>query len=533
MARKRGGRTLPVGLDRRVRGYNTDSLLTLATAAGASPTAGHRWASLAHLIAHTLSAAPHRGGAASADRLPGLLDACIRDNPGLHSMEDFVPADPRLEVVVRRDNALLRLFPGSVERPVADVERAVLLSESVDNVLIPQLGFGIADYTDVGLHYLNHAVRIMAPAWSNGKRPSLDDGPYITDDELEAARSLLAQPMPSALRLTPSQRAALEWATVSAEELPYRPDHPQSVFGHFFLVSIPARAQRESKAEATSMARWWLPPAFLPEALGFGAAELAHRAAGEPIAAHRFARGVAARARRALWRFGPVLGPPDDPRGPVVSPGDVVQWIVLLGQGRAVLVQILARLALDQLSFMDAPAAVRIAERAAADPSSPIEVPMPGGQLTLDPRTEVVPLLLVATVGHVVAPQMPGAAGMALEDLIWASRTADAESDLFMFCRELADPNRSRMFGWEAINYWEWWRANGKTFFAGGRPPDFMAIEAHRGEAEWEWAARMTPLERALAVLNLAPVADYDVIDADDEGPPGVYAWAPNQGRTV
>jgi hypothetical protein len=53
-------------------------------------------------------------------------------------LEDFIPLDLRLEIVVRRGTALLRLFPGSIERPVADVERTVLLADAVDKVLLPQ-----------------------------------------------------------------------------------------------------------------------------------------------------------------------------------------------------------------------------------------------------------------------------------------------------------------------------------------------------------------------------------------------------------
>jgi hypothetical protein len=72
----------------------------------------------------------------------------MRDEPRLQSLEDFLPADPRLVVGVRRGIALLRLFPGSIERPVADVERTVLLSDAVDDALLPQLGFGITQLKD-------------------------------------------------------------------------------------------------------------------------------------------------------------------------------------------------------------------------------------------------------------------------------------------------------------------------------------------------------------------------------------------------
>jgi hypothetical protein len=150
---------------------------------------------------------------------------------------------------------------------------------------------------------------------------------------------------------------------------------------------------------------------------------------------------------------------------------------------------------------------------------------MPGGILTLDPRTEVIPLLVAASAGHGVARQVLGAATMSLDDLTWAAQTADADSDLFMFCRELAALDRPQIFGWEAINLWEWWRSNGKTFFEGGVAPHFMQIEPHWSNAEWKRGSDQVALERALLATGLPPVSAFDVIEQTGNGPPTVFAW--------
>ena len=119
---------------------------------------------------------------------------------------------------------------------------------------------------------------------------------------------------------------------------------------------------------------------------------------------------------------------------------------------------------------------------------------------------------------------MQGAAGMSLDDLLWCSETADADSDLFTFCRELASPDRPEMIGWEAINYWEAWRPR-KGFFACGRGPTLMMIVPHLGEAEWKRGAEMAALEHALAAVALPPLQEFDFVDPGEGGPVEIYRW--------
>jgi hypothetical protein len=531
---QRGGRTLPQGLERRVTACSLGGLLPLVTAAGASPAARHRWASVGYLTARSLALGRRGSKVVAPSVLEPLLAAARRDEPRLGLLEDFVPSDPRSVVLARRGDQLVRLFPGSVERPVADVERSDMVAAAIDDFLIPRLGFGVRDYVDVGLLYLDHAIEYLSPSWLNDGdiEPDLTSPVRISEAEYAAAAALALQPPPPDITGSLGRAAALRFATSPTDTLPYEPDDPNSVFGRYFAVSLPAAVWPGlPRVEPAGDGLWWLPPAFIPDALGYGVNVLARKAAGEADCARRFAQLAAERARRALWRFGDLLGPQEGESGTVVSPGNVVQWVSLLGERRAILVQLVTTLSSTQLPFHGEPVAFRVG-REARGGREPIRVPMPGAVLTLDSRTEVIPLLVIASAGHGSAQQFPGAAAMSLGDLTWASQTADADSDLFMFCRELAAPDRPKIFGWEAIDIWEWWRSNNKTLFAGGLAPDVLQIEPHWGEAEWARASGQASLERALLATGLPPASSFDVVKRTGSGPPSVYAWGDPGGPT-
>jgi hypothetical protein len=317
----------------------------------------------------------------------------------------------------------------------------------------------------------------------------------------------------------------LRFATSGANSLSYETGHLDGPFGPCLAVTLPRAIWPELPASGShDDGLWWLPPAFIPTALQHGVDGLAEAASGDDRCAARFAQLAAARARRALWRFGHLLGPPDLVSGPAVSQGNVVQWVSMLGEGRAVLVQLMARLSPGDLPLAEDPAAVTISRRARGS-TQPVEVPMPTGVLTLDPRTEIVPLVVIATPGHVVAPQAPGTAAMSLDDLTWAAETADAQSDLFMFCRELASPDRPHIFGWEAINLWETWRRDGKSFYHGAAALGGILIEPHQGDAEWWRASEWGPLERALLATGLPPASAFNGVEQTRSATMRLDAW--------
>jgi hypothetical protein len=81
------------------------------------------------------------------------------------------------------------------------------------------------------------------------------------------------------------------------------------------------------------------------------------------------------------------------------------------------------------------------------------------------------------------------------------------------------------MIVWEAIDLWEWWRGNNKTFFSGGRAPDLMMVSPHHSAAEWERGERLQELEQALALLALPGIDSWDALDPIGQGPYGIYEW--------
>lgn len=500
--------------------YRTEDLWILMVAAGSSPLVRHRWASVAHLVSYI--AHQNETGAKQVDprHLAQLLDRCYEDEPSLVGFEDFLPEDPRDVVAVRLGDRTVRLFPGCVERPVADLDRALLVAAAVDDLVISRMGFGIRDLVDVAFGFMDAAIGLMEPAWPKGELD--EDAPAaVTDAEMAAATTLSGWDLPPSLAITHAQQLALEWVTCDASDLRYEPTSSQSVFGRFMRL-------RTSAGHVS-----WLPLAFIPEIFNEAIDQLAGEAAQVRGANRRFAQSVAVEVRRRLWQFGlVVLGPDSRATGPVVSSRDTVQWVCQLTPGRVVLVEIFARLQMAELPFDGQPEAARAAEATAAHPTSPVEVAMPGGRMLLRSATEAVPLLVVATASHIRAPQLPRLPGMALEDLQWAATTADATSDLFTYCRDMSRVDFPEFFGWEAINMWEWWRANGKSFFTAGRAPDFVYFTPHAGTAEWQRAAQNSDLERALAQLRLPALREVDGVDMDSSDPRSVYRYESLSSRT-
>jgi hypothetical protein len=281
--------------------------------------------------------------------------------------------------------------------------------------------------------------------------------------------------------------------------------------------------------------RFWLPPAYLPEAAAHGVTLLAQRAMTDRTSALRFARLAADRLRRALFRFADhVYGVPDQDGLPRVSDGDVVQWIAGVGDRRALAVQMVVWLGGPAPAFRHSPEAVRVARAARERPDRPVRVRVPQGSIELAPGVDIVPLLVVAAASHSASPAQPqGLPVMSLDDVVWASTTADHETDLFTFCQQMADSFRPRLLAFETIDVWEWWRSNNKTLFAGASGPTALAIEPHWGHAEWDRSVGRADLEAALATLRLSPIRDWWGVDDLDSGPPAVWGWSSASAQLI
>lgn len=513
MGKRRKGKRL--NLPRELAPLDAQDLWALLVAAGASPGVRHRWSTVGHLVNASLHSPRAGARPVAADQLPLLLDLATRSAPDLAVGEDFLANDPREDVSVRLGARTVRLFPGNVERPIADVDRALLVARSADDYLMGVLGFGVADLVEAVLGYADLAISNFSAAWPDIETDSDYEEPRVTPQEVTAAKSLIALGTPSSLVQTDALARALEWVTVPVKDLPYDFRNPSSVFGRFLRTrEIPDAEPR------------WMPLAFIPEALGHAVCELAAIASHDPKSCRLFASRSAAQVREALWRFSNVVaGSADVADGPAVAPRNRVQWLAPIDSTHVIAVQVVA--ILDGMPPFDDEPAVLAAVRESHS-GVPTRITLAAGDsVKLDPRVEVVPLLVISSAGHIAVPSMPGLPGMSLDDLRWAATTATADTDLYNYCRDLSRPGMPMLIGWEAINIWQWWIASGKSIYTQGAAPTGIVFAAHEGNAEWDRGARRSPIERDLATLGLPGLRDLDGLDQPEHGAPTAFHWKP------
>lgn len=499
-------------LGRYVRQFDSESLWLLLCAAGASPAVRHKWVRVGHLAELASKTTGLSGKPAAPNILHDLLDRAAESIGNIHVYEDYLPEDPRDDVRIRIADYTLRIGPGDIERPVADIDRALMVSKAIDPLLIDRIGFGVKDLLDVVLGYQDAAIATVADSWPEGEI-DLDVDTVVTKEEVEAAERLLALGTPAHLLPTDRHRLALNWITCTSTALSYDPGSQQSPVGRFLRVEDPSWAEPR-----------WLPLHFVPGAFSHAVGELAAQVATDPNARRRFAEVAAAEVRNSLWSFGEVFGPPDFHGAPIASPRNVVQWASAATARHLVLVQIMSELSVELLAMPDEPETLRATRSAAYDPANPGKVAMTYGEMTLRPGVEVVPLLVAASPSHIATFAQPGLPAVSLDDLRWMSKSADSALDLFNYCRDMSRPDLPDFMGWEAINTWEWWRSNGKSFYSGGQAPSLITIAPHWGTAEWVLAAKRTPVEVALARLGLPALRDLEADPADDHVGPHLLA---------
>ena len=495
-------------LRRHLGQFDSESLWPLLIAAGASPSLRHKWVRTGHLVEVASKSTGLAGKPADPQVLNDLLERAAVSIGNIDAYEDYLPEDPRDDVRVRLSNQTLRIGPGEVERPIADIDRALMIAEAIDPFLVDLNGFGVRDLLDVVLGYQDAAIALFADSWPAGDI-DFDADTFVTAAEVATAERLVALGTPAHLLSTDKHRLALDWLTCTSTTLAYDPGSPQSPVGKFLRIEDAAWAEPR-----------WLPLSLIPGALGFAVSELAAQVATDPDARRRFAEVAAAEVRDCLWRFGEVMGPPDRAGVPRASPHNVVQWASAATPRHLVFVQVMSELSHELFDMADEPEALRASRTAISNPTNPGMVRMASGGLTIRPGADVVPLLVIASPSHVAASLRPGLPGVSLDDLRWMASSADSQSDLFNYCRDMSRPDLPPFMGWEAINTWEWWRSNRKSFFSGGQAPGFISITPHWGTAEWKLGAHRSRLEVALAQLGLPALRDLEADPNDDhEGP--------------
>lgn len=474
--------------------FDPDQLWTMLFAAASSPSARHRTTSIGAALAASLSAtsvSPERSSAPLPDAQE-LIDTAAHSK-GIGVMhEDYVPTDTTNVATVRVDDELLRYVPGLVERPIADLSRALRLADAVDDRLMRRHKFGIANVVRVALRYVDHCLDALLPEWQPAPDIELGDEITLPANELDAAGRLVSTDPLESLRLDQADLLALEWMTSPAISAKYDHESRTSPFGRTLRYRLPTADPRYR----------WLPPTYVPEVLAHAVADLVEGLKRDNHARRALRASCIDAIRGALWRFSDALieAPPKVRDETLPLTGNASQWLVPVDGPNFIAVSILFTEDLPRTG-PSSPACVTLADRVRdhAPTDGPLSAQIAGGgTIELLPGASVVPLVIVAGTSHLMAPQVPGQATLALEDLTWIAETATAKDDLYRFVRDLSSPEFPSSFGWEAINYWEPWRTNDKTFFKGGISPTHMYFEAHAGDAEWERAVALSRLEVAL-----------------------------------
>lgn len=275
--------------------------MAVLEAASCSPTAAHRLQSLGVLFAETVSQASEGQPDATAADLPSLLQEVTDRMPAISHLEDYVPPDPRSAVLVRWRGELFRLMPGSLERPVAMIERARIVAAAIDTALVEVLGFSLRDICELILRRVNSAAMALATVWGQDRADVPGAPATITEAELALAKILPSLAHTVASCSDPARTAAaLAWATTN--RLHYHPSAATATFGTALAV------HDEFGAEPIP-----IPTGFWIDALDMIINELATVAtldrggAGRRHGAHRMRRPPAlvpaSRSRRRPRRF--------------------------------------------------------------------------------------------------------------------------------------------------------------------------------------------------------------------------------------
>jgi hypothetical protein len=473
-----------------------------------SPLGMHRYLSLAPAVRLTIRAAVQkRPPLPAAGGMQELIDSSKARAGKLPWLEDALPIDARVPAVATFNRIPYRLYPGMLERPLAALRTAELVSQVVDPLLRPQLGFGVVDYVEVCLKHSENAVGMLAPTWPDGPLPEVGDAPKVTTAEVAAAKGLVMW-RPFDQWSTEEHRNALKWATVSVGKLDL--DLDQGMSGNCFGSAL--------AVAGSGGVRFALPLPYIAESWERTVATLACRAADYS----RECEGDWLRIARA--EVGQLLTSIHDLPAAMVVQGTAGPAMIIRFGLRHLLVLAVAA----GITSFD----MRPAERAVAAIVTGATVRTDYGAYRLPDDAEIVRLVVVAPVGSAMIGVTEDVGLVTLEDLQWIVANCDRADELWAFFHEDVVTNKDvYMMGWETSNTWEFWKANGQALHRAGKAPTGIVVAAHQvGGPEWREAADRAPLEVALFKLGLPSSRSMRAIEIG-RGPvkvltPDYFMWS-------
>ncbi|MEU8264111.1 hypothetical protein AB0C02_26240 [Micromonospora sp. NPDC048999] len=182
--------------------------------------------SLAFLVGQALAGeAVGERQARSAD-VAAWLQGIRRRLPVVDEYQQTERLDPDLSVHVFWDNRMWPLHPGMVDDPEHVIERLRRYAIAADHVLVPSLGFGIADVVKIGLHAM--AIQRAFRGDPRGGMSSAEDGDLhqpASASLIESCRKRDAEGLPAWLSSTGGinvdgrVRAAIDWCARDARDV--------------------------------------------------------------------------------------------------------------------------------------------------------------------------------------------------------------------------------------------------------------------------------------------------------------------------
>jgi hypothetical protein len=480
-----------------LRAFDRDSVLTLIGAALCSPTAAHQLAALNNIRSWILSTAPGRGTRqATPAELPLFVAAAHQSEPRLISLTDSIPKDPRTSVMFRHRDRLFRVHPADMERPIAVLTKAEFIAETIDPVLIEAIGFGLADYLDILLGYMDSAIHKLASSWSAGPPDDPTDLGWVAEEEVETYRDLRPPgefidecPQPARSQL------ALEWATRDVNAVVDLTSDLLDRFGAALAIRT---------RDGTIVPE---PPSQCCAALDHASLELATIAVATcPELEDQLFSAACNAVARQLRRLNFPMMPQ------VVGPG-IARATILMRVADRTFVAVEIVLLLDSTRTDLGRPAERL-ER--LQPGQ--QVTSLGAQFAIPKDARIVRLIVGVSPTHSIISSSHGIAGMSLEDLDWVTAELAGDPDAFWwFVRDVADPpGIGRLMGFETINVFQHWRRN-QSLLTAGMQHDLVLIEPHQGDAEYWQAAERLPIEEALLACGLPAIRHYDLFETIDD----------------
>ena len=104
-----------------------------------------------------------------------------------------------------------------------------------------------------------------------------------------------------------------------------------------------------------------------------------------------------------------------------------------------------------------------------------------------------------------------------LQDILWMLRTAEHPSDLWRYTTDIREAEETvKIFSVDEADLWQWWSKNGKSFHVGGIELGGAVVAPEIQLDEWDFAASLSAVERALLMLDLPEASAWPLLDCHE-----------------